>query len=421
MAKGFLSGMLWGSVASVVGLGVVSLQIAPVEPSWSTAGSAAQGVQSEPAVKPVMEPVMEPAPAPEPPAADVKDAAPDAPDVVTPEVAPEPVPTPEPVPAPEPAPTPEPAPEAPADEVPPTPDQPAEPVPDQADKAEADLPQSIPDLANTPKIKSAPVTPITDRAEGVKGVTTNRLPSIGAGAPDLAEDGSIDAVTASGVSLAIERNAERFQNPDARPLMAVLLADQGPGRAGLSGLENLPFPVSFIVDANAADAAQAIDFYRDAGAEVLLKPVLPAGATPKDAEVNFQSQKALTASAVGVFLDGQSGFQSNSPLAAQVADILVATGHGLVSQPQGLNTGHKTALKTGVAAGLVFRQFDDGADSAAIRRLLDNAAFKAGQENGVILMGRATPDTVQALVEWSLGNRVKSVAMAPVSAVLLGD
>lgn len=403
MAKGFLSGMLWGSVASVVGLGVVSLQIDPVEPSWSTASSSAQGVQSEQvkdAVDDVVPDVKAPAaplaPAPAPPTEDT------AADAVTYEPATQSAPVAEDTP--------------PADEV-----QPATPAPDQAvapDRAQTDMPQSIPDLANTPKIKSAPVTPISDQA---KGVTTNRLPTINRGAQGVAKDDGVDALTVSAPSLAVQRNAVAFSNPDGRPLMAIVLTDQGASRTSLSGIKNLPFPVSFIVDASASDAAQAINFYLAAGAEVVLKPVLPAGATPSDAEVNFQSQKALTASTVGVFLDAESGFQSNSSLAAQVSDILAATGHGLVSQPQGLNTGHKTALKTGVAAGLVFRQFDDAsADSAAIRRLLDNAAFKAGQENGVILLGGATSETLQALVEWSLGNRAKSVAMAPISAVLMG-
>ncbi len=72
-------------------------------------------------------------------------------------------------------------------------------------------------------------------------------------------------------------------------------------------------------------------------------------------------------------------------------------------------------------AGLVFRELDnDGQKPDVIRRFLDNAAFKARQERGgVILLGHARPETLQALIEWSLGNRAKSVAMAPVSAVLL--
>ncbi len=116
-----------------------------------------------------------------------------------------------------------------------------------------------------------------------------------------------------------------------------------------------------------------------------------------------------------------SGFQTNAPLSRQVSEILVASGHGLITQPEGLNTGHKNALKTGVPAGLVFRDLDgNGQDNKVIRRFLDNAAFKADQEEGVILMGRAVPQTLAALVEWSVGNRASSVSMVPVSTVLLG-
>jgi polysaccharide deacetylase 2 family uncharacterized protein YibQ len=113
-------------------------------------------------------------------------------------------------------------------------------------------------------------------------------------------------------------------------------------------------------------------------------------------------------------------FQASGATATQVAQVLVEGGHGLVSLPQGLNTGHKSALKAGVPAGLVFRELDnDGQSPDVIRRFLDNAAFKARQERGVILLGHARAETLQALIEWSLGNRARSVAIAPVSAVLL--
>jgi len=102
-----------------------------------------------------------------------------------------------------------------------------------------------------------------------------------------------------------------------------------------------------------------------------------------------------------------------------VAVILREDGLGLITLPQGLNTGHKAALRGGVAAGLIFRELDnDGQSGAVIRRFMDNAAFKARQNKGVILLGHARAETIQALIEWSLGNRAKSVALAPVSVVL---
>ncbi|MCK8462705.1 divergent polysaccharide deacetylase family protein [Aliiroseovarius sp. S1339] len=432
MAKGFLSGVLLGSVVSVVGLGVVSLQLAPVQPGrFAPAPVDQDGAPSDEAA------------AVSPDAPEVDDtppdaiSAPDAPsNVDSAEVSPDAT-ADDAVPVPD-APAAPPEPTAPDNSAPVQTDAPAAapavaaPEADQPDAADTDeaagageespapdIPQTIPDLANTPQIKSDPVAPIGDLAEGV---TTNRLPTIDA--PDA--DGDADAadpgpVLADVTTLAIDMNAAEFTNPDGRPLMSVVLMDQGADRQSLGDLKNVPFPISFIVEAGADDAAEAIAFYRDAGAEVIIVPTLPAGATPTDAEVIFQAQAPLLDQAVAVFMAEDSGFQSDSQLAAQISQILVASGHGLVSEPQGLNTGHKTALKTGVASGIVFRELDgEGQDGKVMRRFLDNAAFKAGQENGVIMMGQARVETLQALIEWSLGNRVKSVAMAPISALLLG-
>ncbi|WP_300518285.1 divergent polysaccharide deacteylase family protein [Aliiroseovarius sp.] len=279
---------------------------------------------------------------------------------------------------------------------------------------EPDQPPAAPESSEPPasaRVKSDPLAPIGNLAPNV---TTDRLPTIG---DDEAEAGQPPAVAAIS-PLAIERNAVAFDRPAGLPMMAVMLVDDPETRAGLGDLANLPFPVSFIVTAEQPDAAEAIAFYRGAGAEVLISITLPEGAKPVDAEVTLQGYSGFLADAVGLQVD--ESFQASGTTAAQVAQVLVEGGHGLVSQPQGLNTGHKSALKAGVPAGLVFRELDnDGQTAAVIRRFLDNAAFKARQERGVILRGHARPETLKALIEWSLGNRVKSVAMAPVSAVLL--
>ena len=56
-----------------------------------------------------------------------------------------------------------------------------------------------------------------------------------------------------------------------------------------------------------------------------------------------------------------------------------------------------------------------------IRRFLDNAAFRARNEDGVIVLARARAETLEALQEWSLGNRAQTVTLAPISAVLLAE
>jgi hypothetical protein len=147
---------------------------------------------------------------------------------------------------------------------------------------------------------------------------------------------------------------------------------------------------------------------------------LPEGATATDVAVTFEAYAPLLERTVAAMVDEASGFQTLGAGAVQVAAGLAESGHGLVSFPQGLNTGHKAAIKEGVAAGLVFRDLDgEGQAPVVIRRFLDNAAFRARGERGVIVVARARPDTIQALLEWSLGNRAQTVTLAPLSAVLM--
>jgi len=102
-----------------------------------------------------------------------------------------------------------------------------------------------------------------------------------------------------------------------------------------------------------------------------------------------------------------------------VAQILAQTGHGFVTQNRGLNTVQKLAVREGVPARVVFRDLDGkGQSGVVIRRFMDQAAFRAGQDGGVIMLGRLRAETLAALLSWSLQDRSGTVAMAPVSAVL---
>jgi len=114
--------------------------------------------------------------------------------------------------------------------------------------------------------------------------------------------------------------------------------------------------------------------------------------------------------------------QGSRSVSDQVTAILQQSGHGLVSQNKGLNTMPKLARKEGVPAYPVFRDFDSKGQSATvIRRFLDQAAFKAGQEGAVIMLGRLRADTITALLLWGLQDRAGQVALAPISAVLMRE
>jgi uncharacterized protein len=282
----------------------------------------------------------------------------------------------------------------------------AEPAP-----APEQTPEPAPEAA--PADETAMAEPGSDPDAPASPVVTGRLPAIGADAADG------DQTSAPARASALERNAVAFTAPDDLPLMALLLLDTAAERAAFADLGALPFPVSVAVDASALDAAEAIAFYRDQGLEVVTILPLPEGATAADIEINLEAYAPLLEDSVAAMAEAGLGFQALGDGAVQLAVNLAETGHGFVSYPAGLNTGHKAAQKEGVRAGLVFRDLDaEGQAGPVIRRFLDNAAFRARNEEQVIVVARTREETVQALLEWSLGTRAASVTLAPISAVL---
>jgi uncharacterized protein len=68
---------------------------------------------------------------------------------------------------------------------------------------------------------------------------------------------------------------------------------------------------------------------------------------------------------------------------------------------------------------LIFRQIDaEGEDVPVMRRYLDRAAFKAAQDGEAVVVGTLRPETLAAILEWTIEGRASSVALAPASALL---
>ncbi len=309
----------------------------------------------------------------------------------------------EPEPAPEPEPSPEPEPDAETPQDAPT---------------NVDVEVAVDDGEGTGLLQ-----PPGEIGGQVANVRTNQLPTIGGSessadpepdpeqAPDLQDEAP-----------AITQFAQSFENPEARPLMAIILLVDSEGPDPSTPGEPLPFPVSYVIDASKPNAGEIMAAYRRAGHEVIALAPLPEGATPKDVEVAFQTYLTAIPEAVVVMDIPSAVFQSGRIVATQVAEALAASGHGMITYSRGLNSATQVAEREGVPVALVFRDFDsDGQDGAAIKRFLDQAAFRAAQQSGVILVGRNRAETVKALLEWGLGNRASTVALAPVSAALLAQ
>ena len=219
---------------------------------------------------------------------------------------------------------------------------------------------------------------------------------------------------------ALVRYSVEVENPEGLPLLSLVLVNKGTPLT-TAQLEELPKYLAFGVEASAADATEIAQHYRDAGREVVMIPSLPKLATPQDVEQALRVNFETIPEAVAVMDFSGGSFQSDREAVNQVVDVVAASGHGLITFPRGLNTAHQKAGRIGVPTGLIFRQLDaDGEDSGQIQRTLDRAAFRARQDEAVILVGSTNSATLIALLEWFMGNRAESVSLAPISAALAG-
>ena len=298
-------------------------------------------------------------------------------------------------------------------------DQTVTPQPAQIVAATAVPPDPVPGAAprtDTPATNAGPqigtvVVPLTERSTGTRLAT---LGSLGARAQS-------DPVTPEPVAAPqkpIDAFAVPFENTGDKPLMAIVLMDDD-AAIGAEALSEFPYPLTFAVDMAAADATEKMARHRANGFEVVAMTDLPVTASAADAEVFLQAGFDAVPESVALMEGTGSGFQGTRTLSDQVTAILNATGHGLITQDNGLNTVQKLAAREGVPSAVVFRDFDGaGQTPTVMRRFLDQAAFRAGQEGAVIMLGRVRPDTVSALLLWGLQDRATRVALAPVSAVL---
>ncbi len=357
-----------------------------------------------------------------PPAPDVTAAldapgappAPPAPGPVAPSAQPGAAPAPA-VAAPAPEPVPEPRPAAPPD-APPEPAAP-EAAPEAAPAPEAPPPEVVviidepaEDAAPVPEAAPAPPAGAPPPQPGLRG----EVPGVTVLRPG-AQSGPVRAGAA-----ALETHAEAFENVTGQPLMAIVLIDEGRPGLGAEALAGFPHPLTFAVDPGLPDAGERAAAYRTAGHEVAMLLPLPEGATPSDLEVALAAYEAAVPQAVAAVDAPAGGLRGQTALIQQSLAVLAASGRGLVSLGEGLDPAPRLAERAGVPARVVFRDFDgEGQDATVIRRFLDQAAFRAGQEGGVVVLGRLRAETVSALLIWGLQDRAQRVSLAPLSALLL--
>jgi len=205
----------------------------------------------------------------------------------------------------------------------------------------------------------------------------------------------------------------------SKPLMSVILIDDGSMSAAAAALAGVPFSITIALDPAMPNATDLMAAYRAAGFEIAVLAKVPEGAVPTDVEVAFESAFSTLPETIAVLDVGDGGLQNDRDVTEQAMEILASQGRGFINASQGLNMAGRAADKAGVPAAVIYRDLDgDDQDARVVRRFVDQAAFRARQDSGVVLVGRVRPDTISALILWGTANQDEQVAVVPVSAVL---
>ncbi|MEL7027178.1 MAG: divergent polysaccharide deacetylase family protein, partial [Pseudomonadota bacterium] len=281
---------------------------------------------------------------------------------------------------------------------------------------------TAPQIAQPAQILDQPAEP---RRPAPVQIADAQAPSVGVGEPARrlgisepeAEPVATEEVTPVD-GRALVKNREAFEADTDLAQLAVILIHEGTSVPTESTLASLPNRVSFAVDARAANAGDIAQAYREAGREVVLIPSLPPRATPQDVEVALSANLNTIGGAVAVMDPGTAGFQSDRAAVGQVVAVVSETGHGLITAARGLNTAQQIASRFDVPSALIFNDLGAGQDAAATGRALDRMAFRARQEEGIIILGRSDAATQEGLASWLGSRAAEGLQLAPVSAVL---
>ncbi len=276
---------------------------------------------------------------------------------------------------------------------------------------------AAPRAAPVPPAGPGEPTPITLGGGGLPGADATAQASRPAPATP-AEQASAPSASLRTDAPALQRFAAPFAPPaDGRPLLAVVLLDQG-AADGPAAVAALPLPASVALDPSAPDAAERMAAYRARGIEVLAVARRPMGARSAEAGTHAEAMLAALPEAVAVLDLGEAGLEPGRATAGPALGRLADKGLGAVLAAETLG-GAARVTAAGVPAAALLRDVDGaGQDASAVRRFLDDAARRAGGAEAGVVLARVRPETLEALALWVGGRRAGEVALAPVSAVL---
>ena len=209
---------------------------------------------------------------------------------------------------------------------------------------------------------------------------------------------------------------------DGKPILAIVLIADDKNQIDSQALKDIPFPLTIAVSSNSPNSTEILSHYRALGFEVAVQVNSPSSLSALAVEQVFMSSIQAQNETVAVIEGIPGSFQKTRERSEQIAELLSASGHGLLVYEKGLNSIVQKAHKLAIPVGVIYRNLNQsGSDSRKVRRFLDGAAFQArqsGANSAVVVTASLRPETLGALLIWSMQARSKSVTLAPLSQAL---
>ncbi|MBR9863808.1 MAG: hypothetical protein GYB24_10245 [Rhodobacteraceae bacterium] len=252
-----------------------------------------------------------------------------------------------------------------------------------------------------------------------KSAISKRIPTIGDDEPVLSGQIATPAVGA------LRANANDFTST-GKPLVSVVLLDNGQIEGSLSKFSRLGLPMAIAIPVDQPDVPAKARAYRNAGFEVLaLSPrdvslSLPGGQTDAQVAELLDRFFTLMPEAIGLIDRPEALMQRDQRLVRSVVGYFAQSGHGIITYAGGLNAAPRLADQQDVAFGLVSHILDGAQDTeTVVAGYLNRAARTARSKGSSIVLAMPNDETLAALLNWSLGINARTVSFAPVSAALM--
>lgn len=293
---------------------------------------------------------------------------------------------------------------------------PAQPIAPSGDEDSYVVVEDTGPIPLAPETQETPTAePSTDGTSRLEDAVPVRR--VGGDTPTEATDAAADTAAPAPAIPALTAYREEV-SLDGRPLLSVVMIDSDQFGLGPDTVSDLGMNVTFAVRASAPDAGARAQAYRAAGHEVLLLSDLPDGVTASDVAIALEASFVMIPEAVGMLDAGLGGLGSDREVIGAALSRLDEDGRGLVVLGGGLNAPLRAAEKADLPAAEILRDLD-GQDQSAqiIRRFLDQAAFRARQDGAAMVLTRMRPETLSALSLWGAATRAQDVQMVPSSAI----